>query len=147
MEGRPMKTQPLPVIRSPRWMIDLVNPVVLRVGLFPALTVLGRRTGTPHTVPIGGPFEFEGARYLVSGRGNTSWARNLRAAGRGELRMHGRVEPFRAVEVIGLQRDRVMAAYRTALGRSVTGFFARIPDPADHPVFRIEAAEAGASAA
>jgi deazaflavin-dependent oxidoreductase (nitroreductase family) len=142
-----MKTQPLPVIRSPRWMIDLVNPVVLRVGLFPALTVKGRRTGTPHTVPIGGPFDFEGARYLVSGRGNTAWARNLRAAGRGELRMHGRVEPFRAVEVIGSQRERVITAYRTALGRSVTGFFSRIPDPADHPVFRIEPAKAQVSAA
>lgn len=142
-----MKTQPLPVIRSPRWMIDLVNPVVLRVGLFPALTVRGRRTGTPHTVPIGGPFEFEGARYLVSGRGNTSWARNLRAAGHAELRMHGRVEPFRAVEVIGSQRDRVIGAYRKALGRSVTAFFARIPNPGDHPVFRIEPAEADLSVA
>jgi len=142
-----MKTQPLPLIRSPRWMIDLVNPVVLRVGLFPALTVKGRRTGTPHTVPIGGPFEFEGARYLVSGRGNTAWSRNLRVAGRGELRMHGRIEPFRAVEVIGSQRERVISAYRTALGRSVTSFFGRIPDPADHPVFRIERAEAEVPAA
>jgi deazaflavin-dependent oxidoreductase (nitroreductase family) len=147
MEGRPMKPQPLPVIRSPRWMIELVNPVVLRVGLFPALTVQGRRTGTPHTVPIGGPFEFEGDRYLVSGRGNTAWARNLRAAGRGELRMHGRVQPFRADEVIGSQRERVVAAYRKALGRSVTGFFARIPDAANHPVFRIEPLEADSSAA
>ena len=147
MEGRPMDTEPLPVIRSPRWMIDLVNPVVLRVGLFPALTVKGRRSGTPHTVPIGGPFEFEGDRYLVSGRGNTAWARNLRAAGSGELRMHGRVEPFRAVEVIGAQRERVVAAYRNALGRSVIGFLARIPDPGDHPVFRIEPAEADLSAA
>ena len=142
-----MNTQRLPVIRSPRWMVDLVNPLVLRVGLFPALTVKGRRTGTPHTVPIGGPFAFEGARYLVSGRGNTSWARNLRAAGRGELRMHGRVEPFWAVEVIGAQRDRVVAAYRRALARSVQNFFAQIPDPGDHPVFRIEPAGADLNAA
>lgn len=142
-----MNTEALPVIRSPRWMIDLVNPVVLRVGLFPALTVNGRRTGMPHTVPIGGPFEFEGARYLVSGRGNTSWARNLRAAGSGELRMHGRVESFRAVEVIGSQRERVIAAYRNALGRSVTAFFTRIPDPNDHPVFRIETTRTDLTAA
>jgi deazaflavin-dependent oxidoreductase (nitroreductase family) len=142
-----MKTQPLPVIRSPRWMIDLVNPVVLRVGLFPALTVQGRRSGTPHTTPIGGPFEFEGARYLVSGRGDTAWARNLRAAGRGELRMHGRVEPFRAVEVIGSQSDRVITAYRKAVGRSVSSFLAGIPEPATQPVFRIETLEEDASAA
>ena len=59
--------------------------------------------------------------------------------------MHGRVEPFHAVEVIGSQRERVVAAYRKALGRSVTGFFARIPDPGDHPVFRIEPSEADVS--
>ncbi len=110
-----MKTQPLPVIRSPRWMIDLVNPVVLRVGLFPALTVKGRRSGTPHTVPIGGPFEFEGARYLVSGsRRHVMGAGTCARPGAGELRMHGRVEPFHAVEVIGSQRERVIGAYRTA---------------------------------
>ena len=140
-------TQPLPSIRSPRWMIDLINPVVLRVGLFPALTVKGRSTGAPHTVPIGGPFEFEGARYLVSGRGNTAWARNLRAAGRGELRMHGRVEPFMAVEVIGSQHERVVAAYRKALARSITSVFGRVPDPDDQPVFRIERAKAELRAA
>lgn len=27
---------------------------------------------------------------------------------------------------------------RERLGRSVKGYFERIPDPADHPVFRIE---------
>jgi hypothetical protein len=142
-----MTTQPLPSIRSPRWTIDLVNPVVLRVGLFPALTVTGRITGTPATVPIGGPFEFEGDRYLVSGRGNTSWARNLRAAGCGQLRMHGRVEPFRAVEVIGSQRERVIDAYRTAMGRAAPAFLDRPHDPEKHPVFRIEHPPAGDSAA
>ncbi len=142
-----MKTPRLPSIRTPRWTIELVNPVVLRVGLFPALTVRGRRSGTSHTVPIGGPFEFEGARYLVSGRGNTSWAQNLRAAGRGELRMHGRIEPFRAVEVIGSQHDRVLAAYRTAIGPSLTGFLAGVPGVEEHPVFRIEHPDGGRSAA
>jgi hypothetical protein len=141
-----MNSQPLPYIRSPRWMTDVVNPMVLRLGLFPALTVKGRSSGTLRTVPIGGPFEFEGARYLVSGRGNTAWARNLRSAGCGELRMHGRTEPFRAVEVIGAQRERVISAYRKALGRSVIPFFIRIPDPANHPVFRIERPEAGIAA-
>ncbi len=33
--------------------------------------------------------------YLVSGRGNTHWVRNLRAAGRGEQRI-GRARPCRA---------------------------------------------------
>jgi hypothetical protein len=124
-------------------MPDRVNPVVLRLGLFPALIVEDGRPGHKRTLPIGGPFEFEGARYLVSGRGDTSWARRLRSARCGELLIHGRGEPFRAVEVIGTQRERVIAAYREALGRSVAACFTRIPNPADHPVFRIEPLEAG----
>ena len=141
-----MTSQPLPYLPSPRWMTDLINPVMLRLGLFPALTVRGRRTRESRTVPIGGPFAFEGSRYLVSGRGHTSWARNLQAAGRGELRTYGRIEAFRAVEVIGAQRERVIDAYRRALGRSVAALFTAIPDPADHPVFRIEP-DSGAAAA
>lgn len=135
-----MRTPPRPSDRPSRWITGVVNPVVLRLGLFPALTVTRRTTGQPSTEPIGGPFEFEGARYLVSGCGTTEWARDLRAAGRGKLRMHARTEPFRAVEVIGMQRERVIAAYREALGRSRSGLFSRVPDAVDQWVFRIEPA-------
>jgi hypothetical protein len=33
----------------------------------------------------------------------------------------------------------VIAAYRAVAGRAVKSFFEARPDPADHPVFRIEA--------
>jgi hypothetical protein len=48
---------------------------------------------------------------------------------------------IRAVEVLGPERERVVAAYRAAFGHSVDAYFARIPDAADHPVFRMEPIE------
>jgi deazaflavin-dependent oxidoreductase (nitroreductase family) len=133
----------MPYVRPGFWLKDVFSPVITRLGLTPVLTTLGRRSGQPHSIPIGGPFTFEGRRYLVSGRGSTHWARNLRAAGWGELRLHGRTERFRAVEVAGDEHDAVVTAYRESLGHSVDAYFARIPDPADHPVFRMEPMEAG----
>ena len=37
---------------------------------------------------------------------------------------------------------RIVAAYRVVQGRTVATFFTQIPDPADHPVFRVEPIEA-----
>lgn len=127
-----------PYIRPGFLLARVFNPINRRLGIFPTLTVRGRRSGELRTIPLGSPLEFAGARYLVSGRGNTEWARNLRAVGQAELRIHGITEPFRAVEVKGGERERVVAAYKAKLGRAVHRYFDRIPDPADHPVFRIE---------
>jgi len=56
-----------------------------------------------------------------------------------------RTRRFRATEVRGDERDAVVAAYRMSLGHSVDGYFAQIPDPADHPVFRMEPMETAAA--
>jgi deazaflavin-dependent oxidoreductase (nitroreductase family) len=119
-------------------MSRLVNPIMVRLGLTPVLVVRGRRTGALLEVPMGAPLEVDGGRYLVSGRGETHWARNLRAAGEATLRIRGRTERFRAVELKGEERVRIVEAYRAKLGRSVDRYFAEIPSPADHPVFRID---------
>ena len=128
----------------PGFMITRVaNPLLRRLGFMPALIVRGRRSGRTVTTPMAAPFEFEGRRYLVSGRGSTQWVRNLRAAGFGQFRIHGRPEPFRAVELSGSEQQQVVTAYRAKLGHSVDDYFREIPDPADHPVFRMDEVEAG----
>lgn len=129
-----------PYVRSGFLMSRVVNPITMWLG-GPTLVVRGRRSGSPIRTPVP-PFEFEGTRYLVAGGGETHWVRNLRAAGEGELRAGRRREPFRAVEEVGEERDRVVAAYRDRMGRRAGQFFAALPDPADHPVFRIEPTEA-----
>jgi hypothetical protein len=131
-------SQPTSYVRPGAALSHLVNPIVVRLGLATTLIVRGRRSGRELEVPMGAPLEFEGALYLVSGRGQTHWARNVRAAGRCALRHHGRTDRFRAVELSGPERERVVAAYRAKLGHSVDRLFEQIPDAGGHPVFRLD---------
>ena len=123
---------------KPGWLTSRVlNPLLMRVGMIPTLAVRGRTSGEWRTVPVN-VLELDGQRYLVAPRGDTQWVRNLRATGRGELRWRGRVEPFRAIEIPDNERPRVIEAYLARWGYQVKGYFKALPDPADHPVFRIE---------
>ena len=123
----------------PGFLLNRVaNPILRRLRRTPALIVRGRRSGRELIVPMGEPLEIEGVRYLVSGRGETDWVRNLRAAGRGSFRMHGMTTTFDATELTGAERDAVVTAYRQRLGHSVDPYFKQIPEPDKHPVFRIE---------
>ncbi len=125
-----------------RVMNRFVNPIVARLGLTPVLVVRGRTSGKLLRVPIGAPLEVDGARFLVSGRGETHWVRNLRAAGCGALRFKGRTEEFRATERPGEEQEHVVATYRNSFrGSSRTRldqYFTEIPNVADHAVFRID---------
>jgi deazaflavin-dependent oxidoreductase (nitroreductase family) len=115
------------------------NPIAMRLGISgtKALAVRGRRSGRVHRVPVI-PVDVDGVRHLVSPRGETDWVRNLRAAGQGELQSRQGVQAFRATELPVAERPPVIAAYRALAGRAVKSFFETMPDPADHPVFRIE---------
>ena len=129
----------MPYMRPPFFVRRIFNPIAMRFGISgtKALAVRGRRSGAVHRVPDI-PVDHEGARYLVSPRGETDWARNLRAAGEGELQSRRGVLAFRATELPVAERPPVIAAYRAVAGRAVKSFFDAMPDPADHPVFRLE---------
>ena len=114
----------------------LAGPIWQVIGVTAVLTVADRRTGTPHRVPLI-PVKVDGKWHLLSFGGVTEWARDLRAAGRGELPRKGRTQAFTAIEVEGDERDRVIAAYLRASGPVKKDFYRR-PDAADHPVFRLE---------
>lgn len=119
----------------------IMNPLLTALGLAPALTVRGRTSGRRYTMPVL-PLDYEGKQYLVAPRGNTHWARNLRAVGEGELRAGGRKVQFTATEIPVAQRGPLVGAYVHKYGPKYGGFvakeFAALPDPADHPVFLIE---------
>jgi len=114
----------------------IVNPVLMTFRIVPTLAVRGRRTGEWRTVPVN-VLDLDGARYLVAPRGDTNWARNLRAAGAGEIRTRRGTEPFTAVEVPEEERKPIIDAYLARWGSQVESQFAKLPDPADHPVFRL----------
>jgi deazaflavin-dependent oxidoreductase (nitroreductase family) len=124
----------------PGWFVSRVmNPIVMRAGIAPTLVVRGRRSGELRTVPVN-VLELDGARYLVAPRGTTEWVRNLRAAGTGELRRRGKTERFRATEVANELKPPIVKAYLDKWGSQVKSQFDALPDPADHPVFRLEPA-------
>lgn len=127
-----------PYLRRGPIMRSLIGPIMIRTGRVPVLTVEGRVSGEPRSVPIGAPVEVDGHKYLLSARGKTHWILNLRAAGCGSLRSHGITESFRAVEVMGNERDRVIDTYRATYGKRVQQAFEKLPNAADHPTFRLE---------
>jgi deazaflavin-dependent oxidoreductase (nitroreductase family) len=117
----------------------LVNPLLMSVRMIPTLAVRGRTSGEWRTVPVN-VLDHDGKRYLVAPRGEAHWVRNLRAAGGGELRTRKGTETFRAVEVEDAEKPPLLEAYQTRWGGQTKSLFRELPDPADHPVFRIEPA-------
>jgi len=117
------------------------NPIAMRTGMSGSrpLMVPRRASGGPQRIPVI-PVEHEGVRYIVSRRGESDWVNNLRAAGgRGELvDGDGRTAGFESIELPVEEREPVIAAYRKVAGKTVEGYWKKLPDAEDHPVFRIE---------
>jgi deazaflavin-dependent oxidoreductase (nitroreductase family) len=102
-----------------------MHRIGLPLGTIHLLTVPGRRTGQPRTTPVS-PLTVEGHRYVVAALPQSDWARNARAAGRGEL-VRGRRRhdvTLREVTDPGLRRT-VMRAFPTQVPHGVD-FFVRI---------------------
>ena len=59
------------------------------------------------------PWEFEGGRYLISGRGESSWARMLRAAGKAGLKLGRRTEEITVVELDEEEKLPILRWYAT----------------------------------
>jgi deazaflavin-dependent oxidoreductase (nitroreductase family) len=139
--------------KRPGWFTSHVfNPLVkmlARIGLPLAgaqtLAVRGRRSGEMRTTPVN-PFELEGATYLLAPRGTTQWARNLRAAGEGELRGRGPARRFRATEVEDAEKLPLLRHYLDRWAWEAKDFLEVEKDASDdelreiaprHPAFRL----------
>jgi deazaflavin-dependent oxidoreductase (nitroreductase family) len=113
------------------------------------LRVQGRKSGRWYATPVN-VLVLDGDRYLVAPRGETQWVRNLRVAGRGELVLGRRVEPFVARELGPEESVPLLRAYlrrwRFEVGRFFGGVSPDAPDEElgriapEHPVFRITSA-------
>jgi deazaflavin-dependent oxidoreductase (nitroreductase family) len=126
-------------IKPPFFVKKVFNPLAMRFGVGGAqtLAIAGRKSGTVRTVPVI-PVEHSGARYIVSTRGEGDWVRNLRASGMATLRGKGQDQRVRATEVPASERGPIIEAYRKVAGKTVEAYWKSLPDPADHPTFRIE---------
>lgn len=119
-------------------MRRVLNPIMVASGRVTVLYVRGRTSGTRLAVPMDPPFEWGGERYLVSPLGDTHWARNLRATNEAALRIERHVERFRPIELRGPERDAIVTAYANTITCGCREYLRMLPDPADHPVFRID---------
>ncbi|GAA4466035.1 nitroreductase/quinone reductase family protein [Phytohabitans houttuyneae] len=129
---------------KPPWMQRAVGnrlAPVFKPSVVGKLSVPGRRSGRWRTTPVA-VLEHAGERYLVSVFGTTDWALDLRASGRGRLSQRQRVEEIGAVEVPVGERRPILDAYlaRFAKMPHVGAAFRTLPDPADHPTFRVGSA-------
>lgn len=99
--------------------LRLVNPLVRRMisaGMPTGapnilLTVRGRRSGKPRTVPVG-MLELDGRMFIQASYGEGGWVQNLRVAGEATLIEHDRRVPVQAVE---LPPDQAATILRRAL--------------------------------
>lgn len=128
--------------RKPDFLtLKVIQPFLAAIGAAPTLTVRGRTSGKPYTVPVL-PLDYQGKQYLVAPRGNTQWARNLRVVGQAELKAGGRKRRVKATEIPSGEGKPMVDAYVTQYGKKYGGFvdreFAAMPNPADHPVFLLE---------
>lgn len=126
-------------LKPPVFVTRVFNPIAMRFGLggSQTLVVAGRTSGKDQVLPVI-PVEIDGARYIVSTRGESDWVKNLRAAGgRGEIRRGMFSGPFSAIEVPVEGRGQIIAAYREKAGKTVEAYWEKLPDDEDHPTFRI----------
>jgi deazaflavin-dependent oxidoreductase (nitroreductase family) len=118
------------------------------------LEVRGRSSGEPRRTPVN-LLDLDGERYLVAPRGETQWARNLRASGEGRLLVGKRSETFTATELGDDEKAPILRAYLKRWKFEVGVFFDGIgPDSSDeqlrgaaakHPVFRLDTSSRASS--
>jgi deazaflavin-dependent oxidoreductase (nitroreductase family) len=96
-----------------------------------ALRVRGRKSGKQRGVVIN-LLTVDGVDYLVSPRGNTQWARNVRAAGVVEMGPRWRSERLRVTEVDDAAKPEVLRRYLARWYRQVKGYVAGLtPESSD----------------
>jgi deazaflavin-dependent oxidoreductase (nitroreductase family) len=128
-----------------RWLAELG----ISIAGTRALRVRGRKTGKRRGVVIN-LLTVDGVEYLVSPRGNTQWARNVRAAGFVELGPRWRSQRARVSEVDDAAKPELLRRYLARWYWQVKGYVGGLtPDSTDEqlcagapaiPVFALEPA-------
>lgn len=117
-------------LKPPWFTAKIFNPFAMVIGMGETLTVTKRRSKRPQQIPVI-PVDVDGTKYVVSTRGESDWVKNLRADPNAKIGSTAYV----AREIPEQDRQAVLTAYREKAGRSVEGYFRKLPREADHPVF------------
>jgi deazaflavin-dependent oxidoreductase (nitroreductase family) len=116
----------------------------VNMGTSSLLTVRGRKSGQPHTVPVR-LVEQDDQRWLVASYGVDQWVRNLRVAGQATLTRGRRSEAISATELPAKEAARVLKQYLMHVAWVRPYFDVTIDSPIEafereapsHPVFQI----------
>jgi deazaflavin-dependent oxidoreductase (nitroreductase family) len=119
-DGHPLQARLDPFQRVLGGFLRLVNPLTRRMisaGIPTGapnvlLTVRGRRSGKPRTVPVG-LLELDGRRFVQASYGETGWVANVRAAG--EAIVTNPNGPRVAVQAVELPPEEAGAVLERAL--------------------------------
>lgn len=114
--------------RFVRWA-NVMTTTLLRAGIklkgfgtpMYLLTVRGRKSGQPRTVPIA-IVEQDGKRYIMAPYGRVDWVRNLGAAGQATLTRGRRSEVVRASELPKVEAGAVLKRFIES-GNPIGRFF------------------------
>ena len=121
----------------------------VKMGTTSLLTVRGRKSGQPHTVPVV-LVEQDGRRWLVAPYGVVQWVRNIRAAGTATLIRGRHSEEIAVTELPAQEAAPVLKQYLSQVSGGVRSYFdARKDSPVEafereaprHPVFQITTIE------
>src|SRR6266536_3185013 len=121
----------------------------VKLGTTSLLTVRGRKSGQPHTVPVT-LVEQDAERWLVAPYGVVQWVRNIRAAGTATLNRGRRSETISVTELPAQEAAPILKEYLLHVSGGVRSYFdAKRDSPLEaferdaprHPVFRITTME------
>ena len=120
----------------------------VNMGTTSLLTVRGRKSGQPHTVPVR-LIEQDGHSFLVAPYGVVQWVRNLRVAGQATLTRGRRAEPISVTELPAQEAAPLLKQYLLHVAEVRPYFDATKDSPLEaferevprHPVFQITTME------
>ncbi len=107
------------LVRAPNRLVRRLLELGLPMGPNRPITIRGRTSGLPRTVPIA-ISDIGGRRYVIGAYGDVHWVRNLRAAGEATVRLGGREVNVTATEL-------GPAAARAFYAESLPGYLGRFP--------------------
>jgi deazaflavin-dependent oxidoreductase (nitroreductase family) len=122
--------------------------VGIKIGTMSLLTVRGRKSGQPHTIPVL-LVEQDGKRWLVAPYGVVQWVRNIRAAGTATLTRGRRSETISVTELPAQEAAPILKQYLLKATAARPYFDTTIDstleaferEAALHPVFQITTLE------
>src|SRR5712692_193681 len=120
----------------------------VNMGTMSLLTVRGRKSGQPHTVPVL-LVEHDGQRWLVAPYGVVQWVRNIRAAGTATLTRGRRSEAISVTELPAQEAAPILKQYLLKATAARPYFDVAKDAPLEafereaprHPVFKITTVE------